>query len=406
MRALLAFAAAVVVALSGCTSSPEPLTEPGLERLPGAQFDSEPEQGRAAGAPGPHGEPVREDGSVESGMASLQVPGAWARRTVTLTNGFDGAAKATVQAALSAGGIQVQPGDGDGYRIEILLEARGATEQQARDNLARFVVDHVDTMEAGGLQLSTVVRQEPAPQVVPGLTLGLGSGGWATMLVVLPAGPAYDLAVETASGDISVHDLRGPAFTLASSSGDLDVAGLNAGVLVLGTSSGEVSLAQVQARQATVDTLSGDITGQELRIPTLVASTSSGSVVLQGAFDTLDLDSSSGSLEVEAAPMASGAYRFSTSSGHIHAQLRESGPRAYRVAAETSSGSVDVRLAGSQSQSEDGDRVQVQSPGYDQARIQTVLEASTSSGDITIVGSEAGWTQSDDGQHGHPPGKA
>jgi DUF4097 and DUF4098 domain-containing protein YvlB len=408
MRVLLALAAAIVVALSGCTSTPEPMAEPGLERLPGAQFDSAPEQGQPAGAPGVHGEPTRDDGAVETGMNPLQGPGAWARRTVTLTNGFDGASFASVFAGVPAGSIQVAPIQGDGYRIEVRLEARGFTEQQARDNLDRLVVEHTDTMDSEGLHVATVVRYTPDPALIPGLTISLGSFGRADVVVSLPAGPAYDLGADTSSGDIAVDGLRGPAFTMSASSGDIALSGLNAGALFAGTSSGGLMLHQVQARQAELATSSGDIDGHDLRIGTLRASASSGDIDLAGVFNTLEVETSSGAIRLEATPAASGAYRLSTSSGDLTAHLRESGARAYRVMAEASSGTVEVQLSGSQSQSDDGDRVQAQSAGYDRARIQTVVEATASSGDITILGSEAGWDTvgEDDGRHGHPPGKA
>ncbi|HLF16241.1 MAG TPA: hypothetical protein VI796_02275, partial [Candidatus Thermoplasmatota archaeon] len=87
-------------------------------------------------------------------------------------------------------------------------------------------------------------------------------------------------------------------------------------------------------------------------------------------------------------PAASGTYDFGASSGSISIDLGRGGGRAYDVTAAASSGSVQVGLEDGEDlgEDEDGNRAHVRSRGYDDARIQTTLEASASSGSISVQG--------------------
>lgn len=401
MRSLLALLAVASLALSlaGCTSS-DPASslppEPAQEAFQDALFAGSPDAGAPAGQASAHGEPQRDDGTVETGMTPpLQLPGLfWARRTVTITNDFGGASLGHVFAGVDSGSIAVGTADGDGYSVEVILQAQGMTEQDARDALDRMEVTHTDSLEPDGLHLSTVVKQKGPSSPVPGpITFDLGDYGFAEMHVTLPAAPAYELSADTSYGEIDVSDLRGPAVQLTTSSGDASAERVHAGTLSIETSSGSVSLDTVQADDLEATASSGDITGESLRLGKAMVDTSSGEISLQGAVDTLEADASSGGITLDAYARHSGAYKLSTSSGDIDVTLLTGAGRAYHVRAQADSGQVTVDLPGAHAGGgHDGrdDKADVITDGFDAAAIQTILDLETSSGDIAVTDGHGG----------------
>jgi hypothetical protein len=395
MRSLLALLAVASLALSlaGCTSSdPASSLPPGPpeEAFQDALFEGEADQGAPAGQASAHGEPQRDDGTVETGMTPpLQLPGLfWARRTVTITNDFGGASLGTVFDGVDAGSITVGTAEGDGYSVEVVLQAQGMTEQDARDALDRMEVTHTDSLEPDGLHLSTVVKQKGPASPIPGpITFDLGNFGWAELHVTLPSAPAYDLSADASSGDVEVSDLRGPSVALTTSSGDVSAERVHVGTLSVETSSGEIALDTVQADDLEASASSGDVTGESLRLGKALVDTSSGEISLQGAVDTLEADASSGGITLDAYARHSGAYKLSSSSGDIDVTLLTGAGRAYHVRAEASSGEVTIDLPGAHAEGERDDKAEVVSEGFDAAAIQTVLDLETSSGDIAVSGS-------------------
>ncbi|HUR25620.1 MAG TPA: DUF4097 family beta strand repeat-containing protein [Candidatus Thermoplasmatota archaeon] len=418
MRPLLATLVLALLAatLSGCAST-EPNDLPAEEPSEGFQtdlFEGDPSAGSAVGDARSHGTPERDDGTVESGMEPpLQLPSSWARRTVTITNDFGGADLGTVFAGVDAGSITVVPGEGSTYTVEATIEARGLTEQEARDALDRVEVTHDDVLESDGLHLTTVVKERPAQQALP--LLQVGYGNWATvdLVLTLPAGPAYDLTADSSFGEIDVSGLRGPSFLLTVSSGNIVAHEINAGLLAIETSSGDAELTTIRADSLEATLSSGTLTGTEMMVGKAVVDVSSGSIDLEGVFDTLEADSGSGSIGVEAHAMASGAYDLSASSGDIDLRLLTSPVRAYHVMADAGSGEVDVELDDSDTLDEEDDHAEVVSDGFDAAPIKTVVELETGSGSIQVsdraIGEPAGHDEDEDedgGEHDHGGGQA
>jgi len=384
MRASLAACLGLLL-LAGCTgSSHQPVDQPSAA-FQQALFEGEANAGTPAGHAGSHGTPQRDDSSVETGMSATNVPGAYARRTVNITNDFGGADLGLVELSVEAGSIEVSPGGNDGYTITAVLEAHGLTEQDAKDALDRLELTHTDQLQSDGLHLTTVVKEKPAQQAIPFVQLG-GAWTWADLQVKVPAGPAYQLAATSSAGGLRLEGLRGPSFKLSTSSGDLDVGTVNAGTLSVDTSSGDVALDTVAAERVEADVSSGQITAKDVKFGAAKLGTSSGDITLAGLVDTLSADTSSGSIKVDAHGLASGAYKLSASSGDIDLRLLSGEGHAYHVRADTSSGKVTVQLADSETISDKDDHAEAVTRGFDGAAIRTVVDAETSSGDISVQG--------------------
>lgn len=385
MRLFPAFLLAVsALAASGCTSPGDlavPLPHAGLDGGLQASMEGEAQ----APSSGGHGEPQRAEGPVETGLDPTQVPMAWARQAITITNDMGGSLAASVAVHNDAGRVVVQPGTGDGYRVEAVLEARGLTEQDAQDALARLQLVHLDRMERGRLVTETRAEREPSVEPLPGIRLG-HDNSWIDLTVFLPRGVAYDLYAGSASGSVAVTGLAGASLVGDTASGAVEMADLDARHVGASSASGSVVARSIRAGTLDLDTASGSIVGEGIAAGTVSAHSASGSLRLAGVIDTLEADTSSGSMRIEAHGARSGAYSLDAASGSIDLTVLDDKARAYRVAASSASGSVDVDLEESRTTSEDEGELEVESRDFRRAAIRTAVDASTASGSITVRG--------------------
>lgn len=383
--------------LSGClveapdaeTITPAPqesssASDPVAEEVP-VQPASAPEA-----AAGPHGTPQRTDGAVTSGVDSQRVPGAWARQAITISNDFGGATLGDLQAKVAAGSIVVRAADREGYLVEAALEARAGTEADARALLERTHVEHTDVLDGSTLFLTDGVRVDQAAPAAPGpLPPGILQVGTpqesvsVSFVITVPLSPAIDLVASAASGDVSASDLHGPRLDMDTSSGDITLTTLTMTEVVLSSASGDIVADTILADALTADTSSGDIQGDDLVLRHATLSSASGDIGIAGTVDNIDADTSSGDLVLDVAAAASGDYRLDSASGDVVVRVPAEG-QAYHVDAGTASGTIRVDVPDAETLEDKERHVEVASEGYDDAAIQTAIEAGTSSGDITV----------------------
>lgn len=383
---------AAALLLSGCVVEevPTDATEPSQDPAPAAdppQQEPVPEGEEAATAP--HGEPVVTEGAIESGMDLQQVPGAWARQTITVTNDFGGATLGSLWAAIAAGSITIKSEAREGYLVECVLESRAATEADARSQIERAELVHEDALDGATLRLRDHVEVQPPVTtplpLPPGVTVNLGDPTLAVhFTIVVPVGPAIELVADAASGDISVEDLAGPLLDVSTASGDVSLASLAMQETLVGTASGDIGIQGLVADSLQVSTSSGDVSASDLSVASVSASSSSGDLGLEGTIDDLDVGTSSGDVSVDATPTASGGYSVSTASGDVGLALADEGP-AYHVTAGSASGDIAIDLPGGEVIEDKERHKEVASPGFDDAAIQTTVDVATSSGDISVA---------------------
>lgn len=395
MRASLLTLLLTAALLSGCVVE-DPATETTPQDAEDGQqqaaSSSDQEEPAAQEAPaGPHGTPQRTEGAITTGTDAQSYPGAWARRSITITNDFGGATLGDLAAAISAGSILVRAADRDGYLVEATLESRAGTEAEARAILERAHFEHTDVLDGSTLFLTESVRVDPAPAspspspvpLPPIVTIGAGSTGVRLDLAItVPLAPAIDLDADASSGDVTASDLHGPRLDVSTSSGEIVATLLRMRDVALSASSGDITVDGLVADSLKAETSSGSIHGQAVTARDVRVSTSSGDAYLEGTLDNIDAESSSGDLTVEATPGSSGKYTFGASSGEVVLLLANTA--AYHVDADTSSGEIFVDVPDAEVIEEDEDHVEVASAGYDDADLRTAIEMSTSSGDITV----------------------
>ena len=357
--------------------------------------EQEPEEqpvSEGAAPSAPHGTPQRTDGAVTTGSDPQSYPGAWARQSITITNGFGPATLGDLAASIASGSIVVRAADQGGYVVEATLETRAGTESEAKALLERTHFEHTDVLEGETLFLEDGVRIDPPTGTSPAsspipiddlIVLGTTTETVRVDLVItVPLAPAIDLAASASSGDITVSDLHGPALDLSTSSGAIGVTLAQMGDVALSASSGDLTVEDLVADTLKASTSSGEIFGKGLTVRKVSVGTSSGGATLQGTMDDIDADSSSGDLTIDATPAASGTYSFGASSGEVFVKLAD--VAAYHVDAGTSSGDITVDVPGAEVIEEEEDHVEVASAGYDDADLRTAIRTSTSSGDITV----------------------
>lgn len=391
MRRPFASLILVCALLSGCVVEEVP-DRPGVVPANPTSTASPPPSQADAGAaqaqpsPAPHGEPQVTQGPVESGLDPQRVPGAYARQTTTITNGFGAATLADWTADIAAGLIQVQGAERDGYLLEATREVSAATEADARAMLERTHLNHTDQLQEGVVRLTTRVDVDAVPDLVPGIVAGPSVNAMnlrVTLQITVPTQVALQLDADTASGDIALQSLQGPKLRASSASGDLTLHAIAMAELLLDTASGDIDATDIQAEELQVDASSGDITLAQAYASAAVLDTASGDIRLQGSVDDLLASSSSGDIELDAAAQRSGVYELDSASGSLTLELRGA-QRAYRLEADTASGDITVEIPDANIIEQEERHVELESKGFDKATLQTRLVLGTSSGNIDV----------------------
>ena len=292
-------------------------------------------EGPNAGEPSSHAEPQRTDGAVTVDLEGGQFV---ARQTVTLTNDFGGAAKATVALATGAGGVSTRAWSEGGYKVVVLLQARAPTESMARDGLEDLSVVHSDRLGGGTLSLATAVR------FPTGFTDGVSRSG--TITSNLPEEPAYSIELGAGSGGATSAGLGGPSIEADTGSGGISIEGA---------------------------------------FGRMVADTGSGGIELSGIANEVTASAGSGGISARLKAGASGTWEFGTGSGGIDLTIVRGGGAAYDVEASAGSGGVDVDLSdGEAVGSQSRNHQHVRSEGYSSAPVQVAVDISTGSGGADV----------------------
>ncbi len=217
----------------------------------------------------------------------------------------------------------------------------------------------------------------------------IGQAPYARIRIALPAGVAAevnlvsgdlqatgtqgDLQLTSVSGDVQVAESNG-RLTLTNTSGELVVRN-QAGPLVIETVSGDVTV--VGAETLRISTVSGDVALEAVR-GALELHTISGDLRLAAAREAvLNIDSTSGDVQVEAALAPASASTISSISGDLRLRLID--PRDLRVEVSSASGDIQVNLDDRQ-QPEGGHR-QITTLGAGT----TSLRLNSATGDIEVA---------------------
>lgn len=227
-----------------------------------------------------------------------------------------------------SGDIRVVPGSGRDLVVEITRVARGRTDADARNGLARVRVDTTHRGDRATARTLYPNERQSNYSVTVNYVITAPAGTRVTAKTV-----SGDVVVGAMTGDLSVHttsgDVRVTGATRLQSaktvSGDIGLRDIRAeGLLEAGTMSGDVTATNVTARRLTLSTISGDVVTQNLAAGEVKLATMSGDVRFDGPLE------------------ARGRYDFTSQSGTVRLAL--DGRVGFVLEAETFNGSVTTEL--------------------------------------------------------------
>jgi len=234
------------------------------------------------------------------------------------------------------GGITLETWDQPGYRIDITMKAKGATDRQAQENLDKVQVWFSQNDETGTQMLS--------------LDFSVPENSWSNYAISVsakvPKGLILDLDVTTSNGEIVFTDVSGRE-------------------MVLHTSNGRITLDKVYAE-------------------TIRGSTSNGRISGEVDATLADLTTSNGSIDLTIPATRSGDYTLDTSNGSIDLKVPKSTAIGYEIDLKTSLGSVSVDLPNLSYTINESRRKVASTEGYQAKSIQVSIAVETSIGSIDI----------------------
>jgi len=161
-----------------------------------------------------------------------------------------------------------------------------------------------------------------------------------------------NLDVKTSSGKIKIAGTVTESARLKSSSGKIDFTTENCKTVIINSSSGKVDLSAESAETVTVSTSSGEASVNVQLVSGLTAHTSSGRISLTATTiaSFADIDSSSGSVNLNLPHDFGMTLNYVTSSGKLYSELplktegnaRIAGDGKSRISVRTSSGNLYV----------------------------------------------------------------
>lgn len=427
MRPTVVLFLLALVALSGCLSDDEAPERQHLDSFSedALGFDAQdgPSGAPASGTPASHGEPDVNEGRMETRQESLYW---YATQMITIDNDFGGANAGDVLVSFAPGSLEVRPSPDGDYHYRIELVGIGGTEAEAETALEQIRWSHDDSLDGGTLHLQTIIERDGNRGIsctgIGPLTRCTGQSWRANVIAELPDSPAYAMAFDVTSADITATGFHGSQFLVDATSGDMqfsdlsfagfgtsltsgdiqldtikagtmDIRGTSSDVsasnleaqdLSIDVSSGDVSIRNIAAASARIDGTSSDIGIEGGIIDNLEVGTSSGDQFYDLRIHNVRLDGTSSTVHARFEPTASGDVMVDTSSGDVDLEFTTGSRHGYDVMAEVTSGDIDVRVADSDGASGTEDRVRATTDGFLARAIQTTVNVETTSGDITI----------------------
>ena len=234
------------------------------------------------------------------------------------------------------GPIRVSTWDNAEYKIDLTIEARGTSQENAEDYLKDLKINFDESVVQGEKRL--ILNYD-----VPFLA---HSRYAIEVNAVLPADAMIDLDLDSSNGAIYLTDVEG-------------------GTLRMKTSNGRLVFDDVYAESITGETSNGRIEGDV------------------EARDT-DLSTSNGKISLTIPCTVSGEYDLVTTNGDMKLTVSSSTEVGYDLDLSTSNGDIDINLSGLNYSVNQKTSKKAQTEGFSGKTVQIILEASTSNGNIDV----------------------
>ena len=234
------------------------------------------------------------------------------------------------------GPIQVSTWNNAEYKIDLTIEARGSSQEDAEDNLNALTINFDESVVQEQKRL--VLNYDVPSSIPPNISMEAD--------VVLPANAMIDLDLDSSNGAIYLADVKGGNLSTVTSNGRVVFDNVYAENLTTVTSNGRVE-GDVEAKDTVLSTSNGEI---DLTIPCTV----------------------------------SGEYSLSTSNAKIELTVSSSTEVGYDLDLSTSNADININLSNLVYSLDQKTSKKAQSEGFSGKAVQVTIEASTSNGNIYV----------------------
>jgi DUF4097 and DUF4098 domain-containing protein YvlB len=247
------------------------------------------------------------------------------RRTETLKIGASG----LLELANLSGDISVTAGTGSAVRLEIVREARGRTEADARRGLDEVRVNVEQKGERASVRPIYPDSRQQGQRTYS-----------VSVAYIVTAPPGTRLTIASTSGDVVVRDIKGD-ISATVTSGDITITG-GGQVSSVRAISGDVTV-----RDSTSDsgisagTMSGTVLFERVKARRIGVDVTGGDIILRNvAADSAQLKTLSGDVEFTGALTRGGRYELQSHSGDV--LLGITGGAGFELQVQTFAGSISI----------------------------------------------------------------
>lgn len=252
------------------------------------------------------------------------------------------------------GRIRVAVWDKPEYKVDLLIRAKGYTEEEAERNLKDLKVNFSEEEVEGQKRLRL------------GFEYPLARNTYcAEVDATLPRGALAELDLKTSNGRIELVEVMGSNLCLRTSNGKVVLENVTAEKIEGKTSNGNIYLDAVHARSLSMETSNGRIEG-ELKSRDAYLRTSNGKI-------SLDLPC-----------VESGEYRMRTSNGSIKLFVPDDASTGYDLDLRTSMSRIDVGISDLEYHGWRKHRMEARTQGFEEKEKQIKIRADTSRGKIRV----------------------
>lgn len=272
------------------------------------------------------------------------------------------------------GPVKVSGWDKNEYSIELMIEAGGYTEEEARANLEALKVEFKDEVQEDKQRLALGFDYPHLHRMPYRIETE----------VRLPKSILVDLDIGSKNGGISIKDLKGGTLVSETKNGGITLSNLPYRTVQCATSNGRLDLRKVDCESAEIRTSNGRITLDEVSAETLEGKTTNGEI--EGTLKSRDsrLKTSNGHIGLSLPCEESGKYYLSTSNGSIRLEVPDSPRVGYDLDLSTSMSTVRVDLDDLEYSRHRRTRKTARTAGFDDRETQVVIDAHTSMGGIRV----------------------
>jgi len=234
------------------------------------------------------------------------------------------------------GPIWISTWDNAAYKIDLSIEARGTSPNEAEDNLNSLKVNFEESVAKGQKRLILNYN-------IPFLA---HSRYHIEVNVVLPTDAIMDLDLGSSNGAIYLNNVTGGTFR--------------------------------------IETSNGQLVFDNVRAESIAGTTSNG--LVEGDFEAEDvvITTSNARIDLSIPCTITGEYDLATSNGYIKLAVSSSADVGYDLDLSTSNGDVEINLSGLTYTQNQKTSKKAQTDGFSNRAVQITIEASTSNGNIDV----------------------